>query len=97
MRAPRSVIFFIGADHGHARRSSTNYRRHKIDRSTKPWRPRDSIPSQVEDRRELQRRVDEFRRATEPQARALRKDGLALRVAAHVARTGVPFIPWEAA
>jgi hypothetical protein len=91
MNAPRSVVLVIGSPKS-VRPVKPVW---KPKREPGPWRPAEDIPRRNYD--ELRRRVEEQHRTTKPQRDTLRAAGRALRVLAREQRTGVPFVPYEAA
>jgi hypothetical protein len=75
----RRTIFLIGPSWAWERVRPKPYRRHKVDRSTKPWKPQ-PIPERDSDR--LRRQAEEFRKATRSQVDALNAKGrVALKAA----------------
>jgi hypothetical protein len=70
MNAPHAVVFLIGPDW-----TKGSSRPNPYPSKPKPesWRPARAIPSW--DKQMLKRRVDEFRKATQAQAEALRESG----------------------
>jgi hypothetical protein len=101
MSAPRpAVVLVIGPSW--RRYPTPSKRSAQSQRKDTPWRPAEAIPGW--ERRELQRRIEDMRERarrmtseTRPQRETLRAAGRALRVWARERRTGVPFIPYEAA
>jgi hypothetical protein len=81
LNAPKVIVLFeLPGDRG-CWRKMKNRRHHRVDRTTQPWRPKQDIPPSQLERDRLRRQVEEFRKATHPQAMAALSQARMLRAA----------------